>query len=182
MGIVYSVARYRGAIALMLAAILVVGGPARGEDATLASYFDVWSAPRAQINLRQQAACAVRKYPADARRVVVEDLTMQAIVNGMADLTKPCSAGALFKDNRFTMSQPVFEYFLAEALIARLPAGTPLDPVTSAPPLPRQMVPRQDFSALPDNLRRSIEITDQITRLDLATECAVRRDRRKRGP
>lgn len=155
---------------------LLVPNPALAQAPTIASYFQLWASDRAQTNLRKQAACIVRKYPAEARRVVVDEMTMRDVVNGMPALLKPCGSGALFKDNLFSISQPVFGLVLAEAMLARLPAGVPLAGVGNAPPLAREQPPHVDEASLSRRQRDAFALDAALLRLDAGGECVVRRD------
>jgi hypothetical protein len=162
---------------MVITAVALAGAAVttRAQETPLDAYFHVWSSDRAQLNVRKQAACAVRKFPADARRVVIEDISMRTILNSMPGLTKPCGDGALFRDNRISMSQPIFELALAEALIKRLPSATSLAGVATAPALKRESIPA-DTSNLPVRIRENLQIDGALLALDAATECAVRRD------
>ena len=148
---------------------------AGASETPLDVYFKIWSSDRAQVNLRKQARCVVRKYPADARRVVVDDVDMRTIVGTMPHLMKPCGEGVLFKDNNFSISQPVYEFVLAEAFLAQLPAPPPLDAVRPIPPLSRETLPK-DLSGVSARMRENFGIGAMLLQLDAAAECAVRRD------
>jgi hypothetical protein len=147
----------------------------QAQETPVEPYFQLWSSERAQINLRKQAVCAVRKYPADAKRVVIEDLEMRTIINSMPGLIKLCGEGALFHDNRTTISQPMFGFVLAEALVGALTVPQSMDAVAAVPPLVRDALP-DNVSALPPKMRENAAIDAKLSRLDAAAECAVRHD------
>jgi|GEM_PF-3562488 len=165
--------RVRLLLSFVLTAFFASQGVAHAQEDPLKDFYRPWSDARSQFNLRKQASCTAEIYPAVVQQMILEELDVPDIWELESGVFKPCAAGALFKDNRISMAQPVYNWVLAEKLILMEGRPAALSNLTGVAPLDREEI-AQGIESLPEKAREVLAFRNELLRLDAIGECVAR--------
>lgn len=165
-----------------LALCLVTGmsGPSRANDQSyVETAFASNSNAQDRAALRGFAQCIARKYPSEARALVVRDLDLSQMRQEYPQLVDlSCFHAAWFKNKSMALGDVIYNAMLSEELLrgafAAARAGDKSDRLRNGPALNHESIPRIDEASIPAKYLYLFRTDWALHSLDLVTDCVAR--------